>query len=151
MRPRWSIFDWVEPLSTSLSQMRVEVGTRFTVWWWPKKVQLTLSYGKKKKGDEVEDGDDDDDEDVVRTSASQDRVTAALSTEELFLCTQYIALSKYQSGKTWMGGGCYGQWTQHSTGGQLGLTPLSYASSWFPRLPIRLDLFTNILWLGKTI
>jgi hypothetical protein len=52
---------------------------------------LTLSYGKKKKGDEVEDEDDDDD-DVVRTSASQDRVTAALITEELFICTQYSSL-----------------------------------------------------------
>ncbi len=49
-----------------------------------KKVQLTLS---KKKGDDVEYEKDDD---VVRTSASQDRVTATLCTEELFLCTQYI-------------------------------------------------------------
>jgi hypothetical protein len=52
----------------------------------PKKVQLTFSQGKKKKGDEVEDEDDDDD--VVRTSVSQDRVTATLCTEELFLYTQ---------------------------------------------------------------
>jgi hypothetical protein len=52
-----------------------------------KKAQLTLSHGKKKEGNEVE---DDYDDDVVRTSVSQDRVTAALCTEELFLCTQYI-------------------------------------------------------------
>ncbi len=46
---------------------------------WPgdrkKKVQLTLSQGKKKKGDEVEDEDDD----VVRTSVSQDRVSISVS------------------------------------------------------------------------
>ncbi len=52
-----------------------------------KKVQLTLSRGKKKKGDEVEDVVDDD---VMRTSVSQDIVTAILCTEELFLSTQYI-------------------------------------------------------------
>jgi hypothetical protein len=52
-----------------------------------KKVQLTLSRGKKKKGDEVEDEVDDD---VMRTSVSQDIVTAILCTEELFLSTQYI-------------------------------------------------------------
>jgi hypothetical protein len=52
-----------------------------------KKVQLTLSQGKKKKGDGVEDKDDDD---VVRTSTSRERVTVTLSAEELFLCTQYI-------------------------------------------------------------
>jgi hypothetical protein len=39
-----------------------------------KKVQLTLSQSKKKKRDEVV--DDKDDDDVVRTSVSQDQVTA---------------------------------------------------------------------------
>jgi hypothetical protein len=55
-----------------------------------KKVQLTLSRGKKKKGDEVE---DEDDEDVVRISVSQDRVTVTLCNVELFLCAQYICSS----------------------------------------------------------
>jgi hypothetical protein len=41
----------------------------------------------KGERDEIADGEDDDD--VVRTSVSQDRVTAALCTEELFLSTQY--------------------------------------------------------------
>jgi hypothetical protein len=40
-----------------------------------------------KKGDEVA---DDEDDDAVRTSVSQDRVTATLCTEELFLITQYM-------------------------------------------------------------
>ncbi len=67
-----------------------------------------------------------------------------------YLSALSIALSKYQAGKTWRGGRLRTVNTTHYRG-QLGLTPLSYASSWLPRLPIRLDLFTNILWLGKTI
>ncbi len=47
-----------------------------------KKVQLTLSQGKKKKGDEVD--DDEGDDDAVRTSLSQDQVTVTLCTEEFF-------------------------------------------------------------------
>jgi hypothetical protein len=39
--------------------------------------QNTLSQGKKKKGDEVV--DDEDDDDAMRTSVSQDRVTANCS------------------------------------------------------------------------
>jgi hypothetical protein len=54
-----------------------------------KNAQLTLSQGKKEKGDEVADDEDDDDDDAVRTSVSQNRVTATLCTEELFLSTQY--------------------------------------------------------------
>jgi hypothetical protein len=50
-----------------------------------KKVQLTLSQGKKKKKDEIA----SDEDDAVRTSVSQDRVTATLCTEELFLSTRY--------------------------------------------------------------
>jgi hypothetical protein len=46
-----------------------------------KEVQLTLSQGKMKKGDEVADDDDDDDDDSVRTSVSQDQVTATLCTQ----------------------------------------------------------------------
>jgi hypothetical protein len=53
-------------------------------------VQSTLSQDKKKKGDEVA---DDEDDDAVRTSMSQDRVTATLCTEELFVSPQYIKLS----------------------------------------------------------
>ncbi len=40
-----------------------------------------------KKGDVVDDADDDEE---VRTSASQNRATAILSTEEFFLRTQYL-------------------------------------------------------------
>jgi hypothetical protein len=40
-----------------------------------------------KKGDDVADNGDDD---AVRTSMSQDQVTATLCTDELFLSTQYI-------------------------------------------------------------
>ncbi len=39
-----------------------------------------------KKGDDVA---DDEDEDAVRTSVSQDRVTAILCSVELFLRAQY--------------------------------------------------------------
>jgi hypothetical protein len=52
-----------------------------------KKAQLTPSQGKTKKGDDVA---ADKDDDVVRTSVSQEWVTATLCTEELFLSTQYI-------------------------------------------------------------
>jgi hypothetical protein len=45
--------------------------------------QNTLSQGKMKKGDDVADGE-------VRTCVSQDPMKAILSTEELFLWTQYI-------------------------------------------------------------
>jgi hypothetical protein len=40
-----------------------------------KKVQLTLSQGKKKMGDEVEDEEDDD---VMRSGVSQDKETVTL-------------------------------------------------------------------------
>ncbi len=50
-------------------------------------VQYTLSQAKIKKRDDVA---DDEDDDAVRTSVSQDKVTATLYTEELFLCTQLI-------------------------------------------------------------
>ncbi len=52
-----------------------------------KKGQLTLSQGKMKKGDDVADYNDDD---AVRTSVSQERVTATLRTEELFLRAQNL-------------------------------------------------------------
>jgi hypothetical protein len=45
------------------------------------------------KGDVVDDADDDDE---VRTSGSQKRTTATLSTEEFCLRTQNIALTSYQ-------------------------------------------------------
>jgi hypothetical protein len=64
------------------------------------KGQLTLSLGKMKKGYDV----DDDHYGAVRTGVSQDRVTAILCTEELFLGIQYIALSTYQTSKN-VGGG----------------------------------------------
>ncbi len=87
------------------------------------KVQLPLSQGKKMKEVEVEDGDDDDDD--VRTSVSQDRAIATLCTEVLFPFTQYtyIALSTYQTGKTWGGRG-YRRSTQHIS-----------KASWIPHLP----------------
>jgi hypothetical protein len=40
-----------------------------------------------KKAEDVPDSEDND---TMRTSVSQDRVTATLCTEELFLSTQYI-------------------------------------------------------------
>jgi hypothetical protein len=51
-----------------------------------------------KKGDDVT---DDDDADMVRTSVSQDRVTATLCTEELLRKTQHIwiAFSTCLTGK----------------------------------------------------
>jgi hypothetical protein len=42
-----------------------------------------------KKGD-VDDDADDDDDDEVRTSESQNLVTATLKTKEFFLRTQYF-------------------------------------------------------------
>ncbi len=63
-----------------------------------------------KKGEDVPDSEDND---TMRTSVSQDRVTATLCTEELFLSTQYmcIALSAHRQVKC-VGGG-YGQSTQY--------------------------------------
>jgi hypothetical protein len=49
--------------------------------------KLTLSQGMMKKRDVVVIADDDDN---VLTSASQNRVTATLRTEELFLRTRFI-------------------------------------------------------------
>jgi hypothetical protein len=66
-----------------------------------KKVQLTLSQSKKKKGDEVV---DDEDDDAMRTSVSQDRVTATLCIEELFLSTLYIYSSPRISERSTMRG-----------------------------------------------
>jgi hypothetical protein len=54
-----------------------------------------------KKGDDIA---DDEIEYVVRTSRSQNRVTAILYTEELFISIQYtvntVALPTYQKGQT---------------------------------------------------
>jgi hypothetical protein len=52
-----------------------------------KKSQLILSQEMLRKGDVDDDADDDDE---VRTSASQNHVTATPSTEEFFLRTQYL-------------------------------------------------------------
>jgi hypothetical protein len=61
-----------------------------------------------KKGNDV--AADDDDE--VRTSVSQDQVTATLCAEKLFLRTKYIYLSPHiRQVKMWGGG--YGQSVQH--------------------------------------
>jgi hypothetical protein len=50
-----------------------------------------------------------DDDDAVRTSVSQNRVTATMWTEEFFLKTQYyIVLPSYKPGKS-VGGGTDGQ------------------------------------------
>ncbi len=64
------------------------------------KGQITLSQGMEKNRDVVA-----VDDDAVRTSVSQNQVTATLCTKQPFLRTQYIyiALSTYQSGKK--GGG----------------------------------------------
>jgi uncharacterized protein YpmB len=58
-----------------------------------------------KKRDDVA---DDEDDDMVRTSVSQDQVTATLFTEELFLKTLHLALATYQTGQIWEWGG-YGR------------------------------------------
>ncbi len=50
-----------------------------------KKGELILFQGEMEKGDDVA-----DDDDVMRTSVSQDSVTATLCTEELFLRIQYL-------------------------------------------------------------
>ncbi len=59
-----------------------------------KKGQFTLSHGQMKIRDDVA---DDEDDDMVRTSVSEDRVTATLSTEGLFLRTQNIYSSLHIS------------------------------------------------------
>jgi hypothetical protein len=51
-----------------------------------KKSQLTLFHGMLKKGDVNDDTDDDE----VRTSVSQNCVTATQNTVEFFLKTQYL-------------------------------------------------------------
>jgi hypothetical protein len=64
--------------------------------------QLTLSRGTIKKGDDVA---DDDDNDAVRTSVSQDQVTATLCTKEIVPHDSvYIALITYQTDKNEWGG-----------------------------------------------
>jgi hypothetical protein len=55
-----------------------------------KKSKFTLSEWMLKKGNVVSDADDDDE---VRTSALQNRVTATVCTEEVFLRTQYIYIA----------------------------------------------------------
>jgi hypothetical protein len=57
------------------------------VWWQPKKESTSSFQGMKKKGDVTVNTDDDDE---VWTNASQNCATAAMSTEEFFLRTQYI-------------------------------------------------------------
>ncbi len=43
-----------------------------------------------KKGADVDDDEDDEDDNAVRTSVTEDWMTATLYTEELFIGTQYI-------------------------------------------------------------
>ncbi len=62
----------------------VSTQIRWFLWW--SDGRLDHHKGKKKKGDEV---DDEDNDNVVRTSVSQDRATATLYTEYLFLSTEY--------------------------------------------------------------
>ncbi len=64
-----------------------------------------------RKRDVISIADGDDDE--VRTSMSQNQVTATLRTEELFLRTQYIYLSPHISQVKMLGGG--GIDSQHDT------------------------------------
>jgi hypothetical protein len=49
------------------------------------------------------------------------------------------------------GGQRIGKIAKTHKGGQLGLVPLSYISSQFPKLLIKLYFHTNILLLGKMI
>jgi hypothetical protein len=78
-----------------------------------------------KKGADVA---DDEDDDAVRTSVSQDRVTATLYTEELFLRMQYkhvycVALFTYHTGQNVGGGNTE---SQHET---------FYSPRWVSHLP----------------
>ncbi len=100
--------------------------------------RLDHHKGKKKNGDEV---DDEDDDNVVRTSVSQDRATATLYTENLFLSTEFIKLFPHIIQVKYEGGGNR-QSTRHISG-QPGLTPLNWTSSWFPELLLKLDIFYN--------
>jgi hypothetical protein len=52
-----------------------------------------------KKGDVDDDADVDDNEE--RNSASQNHVTATLSTDEFFFRTQYLQLSPHISREVW--------------------------------------------------
>jgi hypothetical protein len=72
-----------------------------------------------KKGDEVV---DDEDDDVVRTSMSQDQVTATLCTDELFLSTQYISSPHISESSNVRGGG-HGQSTRYIQQYLLDFTP----------------------------
>ncbi len=88
----------------------------------PKKVQLTLSQGKMKKGDEVAyDGGGD----ALRTSVSQDQVTATLGTEN---CSSALSI---WGGYVWS--------TQYFQLPRLGFTLPSCTSIWVTRFLIRAD------------
>ncbi len=85
--------------------------------------QLTLSQFMVKKGYDVA----VDDDDALKTSVSQNRVTATLCTEEVFLRTQYIliALSTYQSGENVWGSrdGQHNTWISPGCGSHLSANP----------------------------
>jgi hypothetical protein len=95
-----------------------------------KKIQLTLSQGKKK-GDDVA---DDKDDDAVKTSVSQDRVTATLCMRN---CSSALSIysSLHISDRSW-GGGVWTVSTIHFVG-QLGLRPPSWTSLKVTRFLIR--------------
>ncbi len=54
-----------------------------------KKFNLLFLRVRRRKGDKIA---DDEDDDAVKTSVSQDRVTAVLCAKELFLSTQYTSI-----------------------------------------------------------
>ncbi len=60
-------------------------------------------------------GDDVTVDDEVRTSVTQNRVTATLSTEELFLRTRYLRLCTYCIRQVKKGGRVKGPDSQHNT------------------------------------
>jgi hypothetical protein len=68
------------------------------------KERFNLLFFRVRRRREMKLKIEDDDDDVVRTSVSQDRVTATLCPEELFLCTQHIKLSTH-IGQVKCGGG----------------------------------------------
>jgi hypothetical protein len=110
---------------------------------------LFFSQGKKKKEDEVNNEDDDD---VARTSVSQDRATATLCTEGLFLSTQYIQVSPHIRRSTIRGGGEYGQSTRHIRGPSWVSHPPSWNSLWVTEFLIKRDIFGQLFCdLCKTI
>ncbi len=91
------------------------------------------------------------DDDVVRTNVSQNWVTAPLCTEELFLRTQFIALSTYCIRQIKMRGVGKETDSQQALGSvPAGFTPPCWPFMQHNRFTMYKIIITIILWLGKT-